>query len=371
MPAPVYHEQEILKQIYEAPFDASGWTRALGSVEASLGATSAFLFSAHSASDSVITHVHNHSADMAGGFLEHWVAEDAWAEGSRKAGIVAGTTVTGSQLIPTSELVRRPFYGDFLRYHGMEKMVGCMLFSGAEASMPFTHVCWYRPPGAADFGEDERRRLRRLVPHFQRGMRLQRRLSWLTHGAQKVALDAIYVASFVLDRQGTIRRCNAAAEALLRDPRACRLRMRRLVGLGAKCSPLLADALRACTPTNPVSIATYFAGQRQVFPCTLFSLDATPPEEHAAEGRQHYMLLVEMPRSDGRRVAQSVAPLFGLTPAETRVLGELLLGRAPAAIADVAGTSLATVRTQMSNIFAKTGVSSQSDLLLLLRAMRF
>lgn len=371
MPAPAFHEQEVLRQIYEAPFDAAGWTRALGSVEANLGATSAFLFSAHSAVDSVITHVHNHSPNMASGFLANWVAQDAWAEGSRRAGIVAGTTVTGSQLIPTSELVRRPFYGDFLRHHGMEKMVGCMLFSGAESAMPFTHVCWYRPPGAVDFGEDERRRLRRLVPHFQRGMRLQRRLSWFTRGAQGFALDAIYVASFVLDRQGGIQRCNAAAEALLRDPRACNLRMGRLAALGSKCSPSLADALRTCTPTQPVSIAAYFAAHRQVVPCTMFSLDAAPPEGRVAPARQHYMLLVEMPRSDGRRVAQSVAPLFGLSPAEARVMGELLQGHSPAVIADLGGTSLATVRTQISSIFAKTGVSTQSDLLLLLRAMRF
>ena len=87
--------------------------------------------------------------------------------------------------------------------------------------------------------------------------------------------------------------------------------------------------------------------------------------------QQEYQLLVELPRPDGRRVAQAVSGLFGLTPAEARVLGELLVGKPPAAIAQALGSAVATVRTQMSSIFSKTTTGSQSELLLLLRVRRW
>ena len=61
----------------------------------------------------------------------------------------------------------------------------------------------------------------------------------------------------------------------------------------------------------------------------------------------------------------AVAAAFNLTPAEIRTLERLLGGRSPAEIADELGVALPTVRTHLSNIFAKTGTARQLDLVLL------
>ncbi|HZY16119.1 MAG TPA: LuxR C-terminal-related transcriptional regulator, partial [Ramlibacter sp.] len=87
-------------------------------------------------------------------------------------------------------------------------------------------------------------------------------------------------------------------------------------------------------------------------------------------GERHYLLLVELPRGGGLATARSVAALFALTPAEVRVLGGLLDGATPAAIARGAGSALATVRTHISNILAKTDTAGQAELLVSLRGLR-
>lgn len=59
---------------------------------------------------------------------------------------------------------------------------------------------------------------------------------------------------------------------------------------------------------------------------------------------------------------QWFARSHGLTPAESRVLEELCEGREPREVADSFGVGLATVRTQIGSIRAKTGADSIRDL---------
>lgn len=67
-------------------------------------------------------------------------------------------------------------------------------------------------------------------------------------------------------------------------------------------------------------------------------------------------------------VRQSVPPevlatLFGLTPAEARVVVELVKGKRPQEVADELNVSLNTVRNQLKQIFSKTNTGRQSELI--------
>jgi DNA-binding CsgD family transcriptional regulator len=67
---------------------------------------------------------------------------------------------------------------------------------------------------------------------------------------------------------------------------------------------------------------------------------------------------------------RAMAQTYGLTPAEARVAERLLAGAAN--LAEVAASldvSLPTVKTHLSQVFAKTGVSRQSDLVALVHRM--
>jgi DNA-binding CsgD family transcriptional regulator len=61
--------------------------------------------------------------------------------------------------------------------------------------------------------------------------------------------------------------------------------------------------------------------------------------------------------------ADAMATVFGLTPAETRVLARLLAGHTLAATAGALGIAPTTAKTHLENIFAKTGVTRQAELM--------
>ncbi|MEJ0097095.1 MAG: helix-turn-helix transcriptional regulator [Bauldia sp.] len=57
-----------------------------------------------------------------------------------------------------------------------------------------------------------------------------------------------------------------------------------------------------------------------------------------------------------------MAVAYDLTPSETRVLAFVLEGKTLSATADLLQISENTVKTHLRNIFAKTGLSRQADL---------
>jgi DNA-binding CsgD family transcriptional regulator len=66
---------------------------------------------------------------------------------------------------------------------------------------------------------------------------------------------------------------------------------------------------------------------------------------------------------NGLSGVDALAAGFKLTPAETRVLAGLLSGRTLSETADELGVARTTARTHLDNIFCKTGVSRQAELL--------
>lgn len=363
-----------LAGIYAAAFEPDRWPDILGNTGIDVGASSAFFFSAHSDADrNSVAHVHNHAPELVRDFFGHWHRHDAWAQQAPLKGVRAGHIVRGSTLVDPGELRRTAYFNDFLRHHGIERMVGAVLFDGTEADrVPFTHICWYRPPGAADFEGRDAERLQRLLPHFQRAMRVHRRLSWLPSSTDSPALDALYVASLLLDGRGVIQHCNTPAQGLLASLPVGSVRFGRLRSIGLRCTPSVDEALAACQPARPVRLTAYLGGSRpQVVSATMLDIAQAPLGRSGADGGPRFLLLVELPRATSGQAAEAVAPLFGLTPAETRVLEGLLQGLPPAGIAQACGSAVATVRTQISSILVKTGTRGQTDLLLLLRALRF
>jgi DNA-binding CsgD family transcriptional regulator len=66
---------------------------------------------------------------------------------------------------------------------------------------------------------------------------------------------------------------------------------------------------------------------------------------------------------------EAIAGLFGLTPAEARVVTQIAEGKSRKEIALAQGVSDGTVKTQLSTIFDKTGMHDQRHLELLIREL--
>jgi DNA-binding CsgD family transcriptional regulator len=63
-----------------------------------------------------------------------------------------------------------------------------------------------------------------------------------------------------------------------------------------------------------------------------------------------------------------MSKLYGLTPAELRVLAAVSEFDGIAAVADAVGISQATVKTHLQRVFAKTGTNRQTELIKLVAA---
>ena len=66
---------------------------------------------------------------------------------------------------------------------------------------------------------------------------------------------------------------------------------------------------------------------------------------------------------DEAETAEATAAAFGLTPTETRLLESLLAGHTLAETATALGIAITTAKTHLDNIFQKTGVNRQAELM--------
>jgi DNA-binding CsgD family transcriptional regulator len=89
------------------------------------------------------------------------------------------------------------------------------------------------------------------------------------------------------------------------------------------------------------------------------------PDEPSIAGfglAQLWAMVISDPCNSSRQLARTVSALYGLTPAETRLVDLLMCGATPDEIAAQTNLKMPTVRSQLSSIFAKTGTRRQAEL---------
>lgn len=341
---------------------------------ASLGrrfdADSAFLFSSHSdTSPEAILLGQNMDPAIVAEFAGYWYQEDIWAEAARARGLMhRGVVVVDEELVSKERLRQSRIYNEFSRRAGMDSMLGSILFDGQEpgAGLPFTNLCWYRPAGRPPFSQDDKHLLATLLPHLQQGLQLQ----WQMQRTRLHDLAAGYagvgapLASIVLDWSGRMLSCNARADALLAGSRPLlRCKDGQLQALGRQSAPTLGDALARCSATrHAVRLLVREEGSGELFRATLNPLPADSETYAGIFGQPCCLLLIELPRGDMRETLQLVGQLYGLTGAELEVLTGLVNGMSAEQVAELKGRSIATVRSQVRCLLAKTGSERQADL---------
>jgi DNA-binding CsgD family transcriptional regulator len=367
-------EDELVSIIYDAALHPDQWNDAMARVGEVIGATSSLMFSPQDAdnSDSVLR-FHNIDARMGPEFLSGWIHRDEWAlAAARKGCLASGSVVTTPELLSQADFLKSAFYNDFTKKYDIATLMGSVLFGvNTPEGMPFTKLCWYRPDGYAHFSAEEREQVRRLVPHFQRALLLERKIREAESGIS--ILSTVGAASIMLDDALRVQHCNAEALQLLGMSKAGSFRHDQLRHLGVKCSPTLQDAVARCARGVPADVMVLVSQpQRAVLKGRMIHI--RPDDPHHRLGPvavPSYALLVDLPLPGGASLARKVAGLFDLSPTEERVLGHLLDGATAAEAAQRTGTGLPTVRTHIQNILAKTGVTRQVDLIRTLCGFRY
>jgi DNA-binding CsgD family transcriptional regulator len=209
--------------------------------------------------------------------------------------------------------------------------------------------------------------LDRLRPHLARATLMSARLAFERASGAVTALETIGLPAGVLDPHGRLFVANGLFEALVPGVFVDRNAGLELADVGA--NTVFANALPAA-----------IANQRNVpLSIPLRAADGHPPMivhivpirgvANDVFSRASVVMFVTPVVVADVPTAKVIQGLFDLTPTEARVARALGRGDTVAEIAARHGVAQPTVRNQIREIFAKTGVNRQADLVGLLRGV--
>jgi len=270
-----------------------------------------------------------------------------------------------SRHISQADIESSPYFQDCLKPQGL---VDVMMYFLLHTSVRLGAIGMARHERQGIITEREIELGALLLPHIRRAVTISNVLDARTIERARMAdaLDALRCGVVLTNARGTILHANDAAERMLRDAgpiqgsdgvlqasdRSAAKELRDAISLAARDEAGIGKtglAINLTGPDGPPVLA-------HVLPLTGSDLRTRlKPAAVAA-------VFISAPANE-QDGADATAAAFGLTPAETRVLASLLVGRTLAETAVALGIAASTANTHLDNIFAKTGVSRQADLM--------
>lgn len=355
-------QDALLLQTYEAVGMPARWDGLLGQWATALEADSGLLFTPGDQFNDQPMHGHEYDFETARDYGEYFHLHDDWTLTARSRGLFqAGHTGSGEAIVPQNRLRRSLFYNDFLRRMGQEWLLCSVLFpEGNSQAMPETVLSFYRCTGRRAFGRGATTALQRAVPHLQRCLLLHHELLRARSDRSLIesCLDQLGVGMVMLHADGRVQFANRQAEAALNAVPTHRSAappvLPVLQQLDRRARQGQYTSQRLSTAQGPL-----FAMSTPGQPAALGDLKSRAPGP--------VIWLIGARHSD-QGALPLAAKLFGLTPAEQKVLSLLMQDQTPRQIAQTLDLQLSTVRTQLSALLQKTGARRQQELLRLIAA---
>lgn len=211
---------------------------------------------------------------------------------------------------------------------------------------------------------------RRLYPVLERYFRL-----WWLHrterrraGAFETAVERAELGIALLDRNGQLLYENAYVRKILDDADGMRRAGRHILPVNPADSLRLQVAIQHAVmcnaaadprtgPEAPLILLQRGADKRALI------LTVQPHQGRAVDpGDAAVIAYVLHPERDVRKCLAPVYRIYGLTPAESRLVTELVNGANLVEAAHGMSVSLATVRAQLKHVFDKTRTNRQAEL---------
>jgi len=269
----------------------------------------------------------------------------------------------GEQYLDTRALGERleklPFYQDFLRPHDISFMMGHKvgIFEGTDCNLSI-----HRTRGDAPFDEQSAARVARLHDVLERSFKLRFRLRALEQENlwSRGALDRLSCPILIADEQARVLQANRAADQWLGSRRA----MLDHLGGSRFALPRIRNILRqACGAEGKMrSAALRLPDDRG-----MQLLIAVPLPQAQAESRgiqRRAAMLVVLESGTAPPLPQTLLQsIFGLTPAEIRLMSLLARQDSVGEAAETLAISRETARAQLKAILRKTGARRQQELM--------
>ncbi len=356
----------LIERIYDAALNPTEWPRLAQLFARAFGAESSAIFQLNLAQGSadLLGITANFDAKAMSEYEAYYHQKDLWAISMSRS--ATGRAMLGTEIVGEADFLNSEIYNGFAKR--------IELFWSVASVMPLEKqfmgaIGIHRPHRARAFEADDKHHLDMLLPHLSRAMVLRRRLQGLTQDNRIVldALEKLSIGVVAVDAHATLLFANPLAERLLRAEMGLTCRQGRLgaadptkdgdlrhlirqAGLAALGKPSEAGGVLALPRAagRPLSLL--------VCPLRPHALTVGPSVPAA-------LLIFSDPDARASTSTQALIELYGLTPAEARLMAALVDGERLEDYADRQRISINTARTQSKHVFAKTGHSRQADLI--------
>jgi DNA-binding CsgD family transcriptional regulator len=282
--------------------------------------------------------------------------------------VPVGVAVAEHKLLPRSEIERSEFYNDWSRPSDLDGSIALVLARNCRYEANLGIV---RGVGSELFSDEEVAFVQRLAPHLRRAVGLNQRLAALQGERRtfEAALDRRNTAVLLLNEAGALCYCNPAGAELLKKHDGLIASRGRLsaTNTGAQCQ--LAGAVRAAlAPKDAKGGSVSLPRRHSARPLRVRIMPFGQRNDFWLAGPQvHAIVFVSDPDMPAARDATAEAmETYGLTPAEKRLMCELLAGRSLKEAAERLEITPVTARNRLAHIMAKTDTHRQSELLQLM-----
>lgn len=372
---------DMVGLIYEGATDPSRWTRdILPAVAEYIQAPECILHtSLHTPQNGGYFFLHGITQERIDVYINKYHADDVWTRaGIEKSVFVEGNVIIGDELVPREQFLESKIYKELLSRNENKNMTQLMtsVVFGIDAtnSMP-TVFSFFRGFHHPVFGEEDRARMRLVLPHLSRSLGVMQRIrsAELTVATTFAALDRLPTGVLLVDAYGEVTFANRSALHMLEDGDG--LRLRKLTNTAGQ-GRLTAESNSANQAINAAISATV---SRDPYATSHFSQCVSVPQtsglasytlQFSALGNHHeYNTGNNAPAAivfiaDGRQQVEidpaALKSAYGFTPTEARVAISLLECATIHDVAEQLEVGEASVRSHVKQIYVKLGVDTRA-----------
>ncbi len=354
---------KLLDQVYEAALEPGHWSNVLKAFGDIYDAKIVLFSQDVRQGSSLISEHHGFEESWLRSYRDHYGARSPWLEAFSR--LPVGVTTTQEALCTRETYETSEFYNEWFKPQGMYATLGVIL---DRSDRVVTNFGINRYAHRGPITEDELHFFARLAPHVRRALQTHRALAGARFQRDSAmdALGRLSLGVIVVDETSRLIFANMAAEQMLRTTDGLSVRSGKLVALtpaatgDVQASVRRAAALSGASSTN-LQLPHLDGSRFSVLVSPLRNLSGVGVR---GLGEPAAMLFVHAQAADSMIFdAKTLSALYGLTPAESRLLAALLSGAELQSYAAMAGLSVNTVKTYLKQIFSKTGKTRQTDLL--------
>lgn len=259
------------------------------------------------------------------------------------------------------------FYKEWVIPQGMAYAAGAIVLQeGPWSTLLFVQKAPSHPP----FVRAEMEELNLLIPHLQRAIQMRQRFTELQLGQNFLiaGLDVLAMPTFLLAEDGLVVHHNRSATTMLATLPDIRIDQGHLQTndrtTNRKLNWEIAQAVRTRLDHRNEMNGVVLMPRSGHQPLMLMITPLPLPEPSTVRGAA--LMFAFNPEATPRATLDLVRRLFTLSNAEAELAVALCSGKALDDVVEDRGTSINTVKSQLKNIFLKTGTKRQSELVALL-----